>query len=249
MSDEKLMRQEAIAIFELTKGFTTETKDNAMKSALKMAGYVMELTQSIPLTPTADSGEEEAIPYIPVRAEEGEFGILTPGTGKPVNPEELWGKPASGEIPGEVKSKNPQDILENYYGGNDPRTISEIIKAMWEFANSEVNQYLPRIGYLSKKLAIRNQELLSEQRKCEDLKYEIFTLKEALEESRNDAKVYQEWYKRSDANIAALTDQLSKVQEERNQYRKTLEYISANRLEAGMSDLLATSTLKKYPKQ
>lgn len=38
------MRNQATNIFELTKGFTTETKDNGMKAALEMAGYVQELT-------------------------------------------------------------------------------------------------------------------------------------------------------------------------------------------------------------
>jgi len=40
----KMMRREATNIFELTKGFTSEPTDNAMKSALEMAGYVLELT-------------------------------------------------------------------------------------------------------------------------------------------------------------------------------------------------------------
>jgi hypothetical protein len=38
------MREEANTVFELTKGFTTKTKDNAMKAAEEMAGYVLELT-------------------------------------------------------------------------------------------------------------------------------------------------------------------------------------------------------------
>ncbi len=41
------MRNEAIAIFELTKGFTREPMDAAMKSCLEMAGYVMELTNDV----------------------------------------------------------------------------------------------------------------------------------------------------------------------------------------------------------
>jgi len=38
------MRQQATNVFELTKGFTGEPTDNAMKAALEMAGYVLELT-------------------------------------------------------------------------------------------------------------------------------------------------------------------------------------------------------------
>lgn len=45
------MREKATCIFELTKGFTTETNDNAMKAALEMAGYVLELTNDLD-TPT-----------------------------------------------------------------------------------------------------------------------------------------------------------------------------------------------------
>ena len=41
------MRHDAINIFELTKGFTTETTDNAMKSALEMAHNVMVLTSDL----------------------------------------------------------------------------------------------------------------------------------------------------------------------------------------------------------
>lgn len=40
----KEMRKQAISVFELTKGFTGEPTDNAMKTALEMAGYVMQLT-------------------------------------------------------------------------------------------------------------------------------------------------------------------------------------------------------------
>jgi len=47
-AEEKLrMRQQASNIFELTKGFTGETTDNAMKAALEMAAYVMILTNDI----------------------------------------------------------------------------------------------------------------------------------------------------------------------------------------------------------
>lgn len=38
------MRQQATDVFELTKGFNSEPFDNAMKAALEMAGYVLELT-------------------------------------------------------------------------------------------------------------------------------------------------------------------------------------------------------------
>lgn len=38
------MRNEAITVFELTKGFTTKPTDNAMKTAMEMADYVMQLT-------------------------------------------------------------------------------------------------------------------------------------------------------------------------------------------------------------
>jgi hypothetical protein len=38
------MRNQAVTVFELTKGFTSEPTDNAMKTALEMAGYVLELT-------------------------------------------------------------------------------------------------------------------------------------------------------------------------------------------------------------
>ena len=46
-SKRKKMRKEAISVFELTKGFTTEPTDNAMKTALEMAGYVMQLTNDL----------------------------------------------------------------------------------------------------------------------------------------------------------------------------------------------------------
>lgn len=45
------------------------------------------------------------------------------------------------------------------------------------------------------------------------LRKEITQLKASLEESRNDAKVFQEWYKREDANVKALTEQLGVAQE------------------------------------
>ena len=38
------MRHQASGVFELTKGFSTEPKDNALATALEMAGYVLELT-------------------------------------------------------------------------------------------------------------------------------------------------------------------------------------------------------------
>jgi hypothetical protein len=41
------MRKQAITVFELTKGFTGEPTDNAMKTALKMADYVMRLTNDL----------------------------------------------------------------------------------------------------------------------------------------------------------------------------------------------------------
>ena len=41
---KKHIRQQAISVFELTKGFTTEPNDTAMKTALELAGYVLELT-------------------------------------------------------------------------------------------------------------------------------------------------------------------------------------------------------------
>lgn len=41
------MRKKAITVFELTKGFTTQTTDNAMKTALEMAEYVMILTSDL----------------------------------------------------------------------------------------------------------------------------------------------------------------------------------------------------------
>lgn len=41
---ETYMRDQATTIFELTKGFVGEPTDNAMKSCLEMAGYVLELT-------------------------------------------------------------------------------------------------------------------------------------------------------------------------------------------------------------
>jgi hypothetical protein len=44
LAEREKMRKSAISIFELTKGFTGEPTDNAMKAALEMAGYVMILT-------------------------------------------------------------------------------------------------------------------------------------------------------------------------------------------------------------
>lgn len=41
------MRKQAITVFELTKGFTGEPTDNAMKTALEMAAYVMRLTNDL----------------------------------------------------------------------------------------------------------------------------------------------------------------------------------------------------------
>jgi len=41
------MREEANSVFELTKGFTHPPKDDAMKTALEMAGYVLELTSDV----------------------------------------------------------------------------------------------------------------------------------------------------------------------------------------------------------
>lgn len=41
------MRKQAITVFELTKGFTGEPTDNAMKTALEMADYVMRLTNDL----------------------------------------------------------------------------------------------------------------------------------------------------------------------------------------------------------
>lgn len=51
VSDDRArkMRNDAVNIFELTKGFTTEPNSNAMKAALDMAGYVLELTGYLPL--------------------------------------------------------------------------------------------------------------------------------------------------------------------------------------------------------
>jgi hypothetical protein len=41
------MRRQASNVFELTKGFTTEPTDNAMKTALEMAHNVMVLTADL----------------------------------------------------------------------------------------------------------------------------------------------------------------------------------------------------------
>jgi hypothetical protein len=43
-SRKKYMREQAICIFELTKGFTGEPTSNSGKAMLEMAGYVLELT-------------------------------------------------------------------------------------------------------------------------------------------------------------------------------------------------------------
>jgi hypothetical protein len=40
----KHIREQAVFVFELTKGFVGEPTDEAMKTALEMAGYVLELT-------------------------------------------------------------------------------------------------------------------------------------------------------------------------------------------------------------
>lgn len=41
------MREQAMTVFELTQGFTGELTDNAMKAALEMADYVMQLTSDL----------------------------------------------------------------------------------------------------------------------------------------------------------------------------------------------------------
>lgn len=41
------MREQATSVFELTKGFSHPPKDEAMKTALEMAGYVLELTSEV----------------------------------------------------------------------------------------------------------------------------------------------------------------------------------------------------------
>lgn len=41
------IRQDAIAVLELVKGFTTETIDNAMKTAIEFADYILEETQDV----------------------------------------------------------------------------------------------------------------------------------------------------------------------------------------------------------
>jgi hypothetical protein len=41
------IRQDAIAMHELIKGFTTQTSDNAMKTAIKFADYILEETQDV----------------------------------------------------------------------------------------------------------------------------------------------------------------------------------------------------------
>jgi len=44
---KKRIRQQAIDVFELTKGFTTTPTDTAMITALELAGYVLELTTDV----------------------------------------------------------------------------------------------------------------------------------------------------------------------------------------------------------
>jgi len=44
---KKAMRNDATAIFELNKGFTSQTDDNAMKAALDMAAHVLSLTTDV----------------------------------------------------------------------------------------------------------------------------------------------------------------------------------------------------------
>lgn len=60
--NEKLqnMRKQANGVFDLTNGFTTETTSNAMKAALEMAGYVLELTNDLSTTnnPSNTDGAE-----------------------------------------------------------------------------------------------------------------------------------------------------------------------------------------------
>ena len=47
LSTRTEMRKQAITVFELTKGFTVELTDNAMKTALEMSNYVMQLTNDL----------------------------------------------------------------------------------------------------------------------------------------------------------------------------------------------------------
>lgn len=47
VSARTVMRKQAITVFELTKGFTGEPTDNAIKTALEMADYVMRLTNDL----------------------------------------------------------------------------------------------------------------------------------------------------------------------------------------------------------
>ena len=44
---KKQARQEAINIMELIKGFEGEPTDNAMKAAVEMANYVLQLTNDL----------------------------------------------------------------------------------------------------------------------------------------------------------------------------------------------------------
>lgn len=46
VSDERMnyMRNQALSVIELTKGFTTEPTDNAMKTLLEFTDYILELT-------------------------------------------------------------------------------------------------------------------------------------------------------------------------------------------------------------
>ena len=43
----KYMREQANGAFELTKGFTTQTKDTAMMTTLEFAAYIQELTNGL----------------------------------------------------------------------------------------------------------------------------------------------------------------------------------------------------------
>lgn len=46
VTDERMnyMRNQALSVIELTKGFTTEPTDNAMKTLLEFTDYILELT-------------------------------------------------------------------------------------------------------------------------------------------------------------------------------------------------------------
>jgi len=43
---KKFIREQAITVKELTKGFTSEPKDNAMKTLLEFTDYILELTNN-----------------------------------------------------------------------------------------------------------------------------------------------------------------------------------------------------------